>query len=184
MNMSKFKVGDIVVSNNRGGTDYDVGTLFRVENEDPFRVYPLRKKSRSHESFDWSEEWFELRSPGCNITKQEDNTMYKFDTSSHEAIDFMEIYNDLSRSNPICRVEFRDRDGRKQYYVVAHTSLTNKAEICNIFPPNEDVLWGFKVQLDDPSEYAAWAKWAKNVINAEWPENNPGTVTVTKMEIR
>lgn len=115
------------------------------------------------------------------VDKKDPNFMYEFNISSPEALDFYEIAEELSRDNPICKVEFKAENGERQYYVVIHDSLLSKADALNIPSPAGDCLLN-AYDLNSPKEYGDWAEWSRKVKSAKW--NGPkGKVTVRKMGV-
>jgi len=186
--MNKFNIGDTVrlIEEDSGCTHYAVGTLFTVTgfsdviDEDGYPLMELSTKVDSYAYiYVWKQTWFELVEES---TVQKESNMFQFNVSSEDAIDFMEIRQDLSRSNPIAKVEFKSEDGERKYYVVIHDSLLEKANTLSIPDPTND-YYNYYVELDSPAEYAEWAKWARKVISTEWG-GTKGVVTVSPLKVR
>lgn len=125
-------------------------------------------------------DWF-----GIDEAKTKDQPqMYEFNVSAAEQIDFSEIYKEISRQKPLFMVEYKGENGSKSYHVVIHDSLWTKAQLLEIMNPQDDewITHSMSVELDHPSEFSDWKKWAKKVIEIPW-NGEKGKVTVKELEL-
>jgi hypothetical protein len=183
--MSKFKVGEEVISNETGGTSYPAGTTFMVTSIDPFEVEPLSCFPVSnHSDYCWCEWWFDKVKTKTNKSDikigDEDMKSWTFNIISEKQIDFEEIARDLSHSNPIATVDHSSGEG----WVVVHKTLARKAYFLGMNTYRKvTYLAGEDAVIFCPNKQAQkqWIRHLKNVRKAEWPEEerNKGTVTVT-----
>jgi len=191
--MSKFKIGDKVkvVKCGQGIGDKGLGRILTIAAVDgDYYGSPGVKVKEEPTEGEWNhvswlaeklswigEDSFEI------ITKteaQKETNMYKLNLSSSEAIDFMEIHEDLSRENPVAIVEFKSVNGNKEYFMVFHYTLLDKSYALNI--PSPDAVEMNVIEIDSPEEYQVWIDWAKKVKKAKWT-GEKGTVTISKVSI-
>lgn len=117
-----------------------------------------------------------------NGVKETVTKSWSFNISSPEAIDFFEIRQDLTRDNPMAKVEFKSEKGDRKHYVVIHESLIDKATTLQIPDPVGNFYDPY-VELTAPSDYALWTGWARRVISAKW-NGEKGVVTVSSLKVR
>lgn len=101
-----------------------------------------------------------IMSEGCfiKITKNPKDCDFKVDHP--EMIDEDEIYQSLSRKNPLLFLETND-----EIQVYIHTSLITKAVILNLNGLQPSTRTFNKIQKHTRS---AWVGWARRVKTAEW----------------
>ena len=115
--MSKFKVGDKVLSINDGGTVYPVGTLFKVTGVKPLKVYPESVAAYEHHvDYSWEEGWFSKiekfvfnRENHLEEPKMKKGWQFHVTAPNHE-INFKELAEDVDKHNPIALIHIESKE--------------------------------------------------------------------------
>lgn len=175
--MGKFKVGDRVryikgvyvkELNGQTGKVIRMGTATCVVQWKSYSGGPLNKGNHALARLELVTDKEEKQVQKKAAT--EDNRQWQFNIRSLEQIDWNEIYNDLSYTNPIALVETQNK-----YYVVLHESIRSKASALSMQRTNKK---GRVYGVRSKAEFKHWIAWAKKVKDAPWPEKYKARVKV------